>query len=170
MIELRDPERFLLHGRIADLVDVAGKRTSLAHLNYHLNAIDGVQDMAPSPFADAARNRPRSATAGAAFVVAPGCSAGDILAELRRRIDVAFLPRPLCLVPALPRNALGKLPFDEIQRLIAEVRAEPVTARPDVASSFSATSKHKEWPAPCHDATGIAAHLRQSGHDRARTR
>ena len=44
VIELHDPERFLLHGRIADLVNVAGKRTSLAHLNYHLNAIDGVQD------------------------------------------------------------------------------------------------------------------------------
>ena len=32
-----------LLGRIADMVNVAGKRTSLAHLNHHLNAIDGVR-------------------------------------------------------------------------------------------------------------------------------
>jgi acyl-coenzyme A synthetase/AMP-(fatty) acid ligase len=123
VIELHDPERFLLHGRIADLVDVAGKRTSLAHLNYHLNAIDGVQDGA---FAMADTTEQTAVSRLAAFVVAPGRSADDILAELRRRIDVAFLPRPLCLVPTLPRNALGKLPHDEIQRLIAEARKQSV--------------------------------------------
>ena len=35
---------FLLHGRHADLVNIAGKRTSLAYLNHQLNAIPGVQD------------------------------------------------------------------------------------------------------------------------------
>jgi acyl-coenzyme A synthetase/AMP-(fatty) acid ligase len=121
VIELRDPTRFLLHGRIADLVNVAGKRTSLAHLNYHLNAIDGVRDGAFA-IADAAESDAVSRLT--AFVVAPGRSAEFILAELRRRIDVAFLPRPVCLVPALPRNALGKLPHGEIQRLIADARKE----------------------------------------------
>ena len=43
-IVLRDAERFLLRGRIADLVNIAGKRASLANLNHHLNAIDGVLD------------------------------------------------------------------------------------------------------------------------------
>jgi acyl-coenzyme A synthetase/AMP-(fatty) acid ligase len=124
VIELHDPERFLLHGRIADLVDVAGKRTSLAHLNYHLNAIDGVQDGA---FAIADATEQATVSRLAAFVVAPGLSADHILAELRRRIDIAFLPRPLCLVPALPRNALGKLPHDEMQLLIAEARKASAT-------------------------------------------
>jgi acyl-coenzyme A synthetase/AMP-(fatty) acid ligase len=119
VIELRDPTRFLLHGRIADMVNVAGKRTSLVHLNYHLNAIDGVRDGA---FVMSEETGAESVTRLAAFVVAPGRSADFILAELRRRIDVAFLPRPICLVPALPRNALGKLPNDEIQRLIADAR------------------------------------------------
>jgi acyl-coenzyme A synthetase/AMP-(fatty) acid ligase len=121
VIELRDATRFLLHGRIADMVNVAGKRTSLVHLNYHLNAIDGVQDgafvMSDAEGADAVDRL-------AAFVVAPGRSAEFILAELRRRIDVAFLPRPICLVPVLPRNALGKLPHDEIQRLIGDARRQ----------------------------------------------
>ncbi|MGQ0810317.1 MAG: AMP-binding enzyme, partial [Nitrospiraceae bacterium] len=44
-----------------------------------------------------------------AFVVAPGMSAAAILAKLRQRIDPAFLPRPLYLVEALPRNETGKL-------------------------------------------------------------
>jgi acyl-CoA synthetase (AMP-forming)/AMP-acid ligase II len=119
VIELRDPTRFLLHGRIADLVDVAGKRTSLAHLNYHLNAIDGVRDGA---FAISDAAEPGAVSRLVAFVVGPGLTAEFILGELRRRIDVAFLPRPVCLVPELPRNALGKLPHQEIQRLIAEAR------------------------------------------------
>ena len=39
-----DPTRFLLHGRHADLVNIAGKRASLRYLNYQLNAIPGVRD------------------------------------------------------------------------------------------------------------------------------
>ena len=119
MIELRDETRFLLHGRIADMVNVAGKRTSLVHLNYHLNAIDGVRDGAFVIPDDAEGDAVHRL---AAFVVAPGHGADHILTELRRRIDAAFLPRPICMVPALPRNALGKLPHDEIQRLIANAR------------------------------------------------
>jgi acyl-coenzyme A synthetase/AMP-(fatty) acid ligase len=122
VIELHDPTRFLLHGRIADLVNVAGKRTSLAHLNYHLNAIEGVRDGA---FAISETVESDAVSRLTAFVVAPGRSADYILNELRKRIDVAFLPRPVCLVPALPRNALGKLPHGEIQRLIADARKAP---------------------------------------------
>jgi len=117
VIELLDPTRFLLHGRIADMVNVAGKRASLVDLNYQLNAIDGVLDgafVAPEASEIDAVNRL------VAFVVAPGVEADFILAQLRRRVDAAFLPRPICLVPSLPRNALGKLPRDEINRMIAD--------------------------------------------------
>ena len=51
-------------------------------------------------------------------------SSDAILAALRQRIDAAFLPRPLHLVVALPRNTLGKLPREEIARLLAE--SQPV--------------------------------------------
>jgi acyl-CoA synthetase (AMP-forming)/AMP-acid ligase II len=37
-----------------------------------------------------------------------------ILAALREGIDPVFLPRPLRLVAALPRNATGKLPRDAL--------------------------------------------------------
>ena len=119
VIELRGPTRFLLHGRIADLVNIAGKRTSLAHLNHHLTTIDGVQDGA---FAMCEDEATVAVSRLIAFAVAPGLSAEAIQAELRRRIEPAFLPRPVYLVAELPRNALGKLPRDEILRLIAQAR------------------------------------------------
>jgi len=44
MLESVTDELFLLHGRIADLVNIAGKRHSLASLNHLLNTIPGVVD------------------------------------------------------------------------------------------------------------------------------
>jgi acyl-coenzyme A synthetase/AMP-(fatty) acid ligase len=115
-IELHSTERFLLRGRIADLVNIAGKRASLAHLNHHLNAIDGVLD---GVFVATDDDRD-TVSRLVAFAVAPGLSADAILAAMRQRIDAAFLPRPLHLVPSLPRNTLGKLPREEIMRMLAE--------------------------------------------------
>ena len=43
-IEALDAGHFLLHGRKGDLLNIAGKRTSLAYLEHQLNAVDGVQD------------------------------------------------------------------------------------------------------------------------------
>jgi acyl-coenzyme A synthetase/AMP-(fatty) acid ligase len=116
VIEMRGPGRFLLHGRTADLVNVAGKRTSLASLNHHLNSIPGVHDgafVAPA-------EEPGKVTRLAAFVVAPGLTSESILAALRQRIDAAFLPRPLCVVESLPRSATGKLPRAQLDRLAAK--------------------------------------------------
>lgn len=113
VIELRGQEKFLLHGRTADLVNIAGKRTSLAHLNYHLNSIEGVLDgvfVLPEEKGEAV-------TRLAAFVVAPGHTSESLMGALRQRIDAAFLPRPLCLVDALPRNDLGKLPRQALERM-----------------------------------------------------
>jgi acyl-coenzyme A synthetase/AMP-(fatty) acid ligase len=118
VVELRGAERFLLHGRHADLVNIAGKRTSLAYLNYHLNSIEGVRDgVFIMPDDESTSAVPRLM----AFVVAPGVSQDTILAALRQRIDAAFLPRPLSLVDALPRNSTGKLPRDAITALVSEL-------------------------------------------------
>ena len=110
--------RFLMHGRLADLVNIAGKRSSLAYLNYQLNSIAGVQDGAFF-HCDEARAAHRDVTRVAACVVAPTLEAAHIIEELRRRIDPVFLPRPLLLVPRLPRNATGKLPQEALQALAA---------------------------------------------------
>lgn len=115
VIEMRGQGRFLLHGRTADLVNIAGKRTSLAHLNYQLNSINGVRDGAfvvPEQGSEAV-------TRLAAYVVAPGLSGDALMAELRQRIDAAFLPRPLHMVDALPRSETGKLPRQALEEFEA---------------------------------------------------
>ncbi|HDR9807581.1 TPA: acyl-CoA synthetase family protein [Burkholderia cenocepacia] len=123
-LELLGDGRFLLHGRKADLVNIAGKRTSLAYLNHQLNAIaevvDGVffmPDEAAPAHGDTALE---PVTRLVALVVAPTLSAADLQRALRERIDPAFMPRPLVFVDALPRNETGKLPRDVLAALVAQ--------------------------------------------------
>jgi acyl-coenzyme A synthetase/AMP-(fatty) acid ligase len=116
VIELAGGERFLLQGRMADLVNIAGKRTSLAYLDHQLTSIAGVAD-GVFVMPEEAEQR---VTRLMAVVVAPGLTRAQILQALRQRIDAAFLPRPLVLVDALPRNALGKLPREAVLRLISD--------------------------------------------------
>ena len=105
--------RFLLHGRPAEEVNIGGRRTTLADLDHQLNAIDGVRDAAffLPPDGQALVTRL------VAFVVAPGRGREEVMAELRKRVDPAFLPRPLYLVEALPRNETGKLPREGLSTL-----------------------------------------------------
>jgi len=106
--------RFRLLGRRTDLVKLGGRRASLAELNRVLAEIEGVQDgvfVAPE---DIESNPAARLTA---YVVAPGRSAEEILNALRARVEPVFLPRPVVLVPALPRNRLGKLPQEALVAL-----------------------------------------------------
>lgn len=115
-IELLPDRHFLLHGRHADLVNIAGKRTSIAYLNHQIAAIPGVIDAA---FFLPDDTTPDGVTRLAAFVVAPGMERRQLVAELRRRIDPIFQPRPLVFLERLPRNAAGKLPRSELADLLA---------------------------------------------------
>lgn len=113
LMELLDDRRFRLLGRANDLVHVAGKRSSLGHLNYHLNRIEGVQDGAfwqPQEDADGVGRL-------VAFVVAPGLQAAQVVQALRPSIDAAFLPRRVVQVAALPREATGKLTAAALRQL-----------------------------------------------------
>lgn len=115
IIELVDDAHFLLHGRLQDLINIAGKRSSLLNLDHHLNAIAGVHDGA---FYMPDESSHDHVTRLCACVVAPGLSADVVLAALRERIDPVFLPRPLLFVAALPRNSTGKLPRSALKQLI----------------------------------------------------
>jgi acyl-coenzyme A synthetase/AMP-(fatty) acid ligase len=123
VLEPTDDEHFILHGRTADLVNIAGKRSSLAYLNHQLNAIPGVIDGAFF-----VRDDSQASLAGvtrlAALVVAPGLDAAQIIQALRARIDPVFLPRPLLLVEHLPRNATGKLPHHTLVALTAQAEMQ----------------------------------------------
>jgi acyl-coenzyme A synthetase/AMP-(fatty) acid ligase len=114
VLEPLAPDRFLLRGRVSDMVNIAGKRSSLAHLEAQLRAIDGVAD---GVFYMPEENAAGGVTRLAAFVVAPGLARETLLAELRRRIDAAFLPRPLVLLERLPRAPSGKLPRAALREL-----------------------------------------------------
>jgi acyl-coenzyme A synthetase/AMP-(fatty) acid ligase len=118
VLELTGEDRFLLHGRVTDLVNIAGKRSSLAYLNHQLSTIPGVLDCAFFHVDEAATLETGVARVGAC-VVAPGLDAARLLEALRQRIDPVFLPRPLLLVPRLPRNSTGKLPQEALRSLAA---------------------------------------------------
>ena len=113
VIEITGPEEFLLHGRTADLVNVAGKRSSFAYLNAQLNSIPGVVDGAF--FLREGLTGSTGVARLGAVVVAPGLSVAALTEHLRQRIDPVFLPRPLLMVEQLPRNATGKLPQQALQ-------------------------------------------------------
>ncbi|MBU3898346.1 MAG: AMP-binding protein [Gammaproteobacteria bacterium] len=116
-LELLSGGGFLLHGRSADLVNIAGKRSSLDYLNHQLNAIPGVIDGA---FFMPDEPDDTNVTRLMAFAVAPGLSVGALLVALRERIDAVFIPRPLVLLASLPRNSSGKLPRDALQALASQ--------------------------------------------------
>ncbi len=113
-IELLADGRFRLHGRGADLISVAGKRSSLAYLDHQLRETPGVVDGAFFFPDEAAAS---GVTRLCAFVVADHLSERQLLTRLRQRIDPVFLPRPLVLLDALPRNDTGKLPRTALQAL-----------------------------------------------------
>jgi acyl-coenzyme A synthetase/AMP-(fatty) acid ligase len=107
---------FVVHGRKADQVNVAGHRVSLGDLNAKLLQIEGVRDgvfVLPD-------EETGLVTRLMAFVVAPGKSGEEILQRLRAHVDPVFLPRPLVRVPKLPRNETGKLPRESVHEMIRQ--------------------------------------------------
>lgn len=123
VLELLDERRFRLFGRANDLIHVAGRRSSLAHLNFHLNSIAGVDDGAfwlPDEVADGVV-RP------VAFVVAPTLSAGQIIAALRQRLEPVFVPRRVVQVKAFPREGTGKLTVRALREFALAQLAEDDT-------------------------------------------
>jgi acyl-coenzyme A synthetase/AMP-(fatty) acid ligase len=117
IVESRGGREFVVRGRSSDMIEVAGKRASLADLTQRLLAVEGVRDAVlfqPQPDSVATIRRL------AALVVAPGCSARQIRERLAGSVDPAFLPRPLRIVDALPRNELGKLPRERLLEMLGK--------------------------------------------------
>jgi acyl-coenzyme A synthetase/AMP-(fatty) acid ligase len=118
VLEVTAADRFLLHGRLSDLVNIAGKRSSLSYLNHQLNAIAGVVDGAFF-VREPDEGSSTGVTRVAAFVVAPTLDPTALTEQLRKKIDAVFMPRPLLFVDSLPRNDTGKLPHDSLRSLAA---------------------------------------------------
>ena len=110
-----------LLGRHADLIKIAGRRTSLASLNLLLQDLPGLADgvfYLPAVTAASAAPPERLVLiyAGARLDRAVA------IAWLRQRIDPVFLPRALIHVERLPRTESGKLPRAALDAVFAAWR------------------------------------------------
>jgi acyl-coenzyme A synthetase/AMP-(fatty) acid ligase len=93
------------------MVEVGGKRASLADLTRRLLSVPGVSDgVVFQPGFGSGEVVKRLA----ALVVAEGLTEAQLTATLATAMDPVFLPRPLVFVPKLPRNEVGKLPRDQL--------------------------------------------------------
>ena len=111
MLEAQPDGGFVVLGRNSDMVEVGGKRASLADLTRRIASIPGVTDAVvfqPDATVGAVVQRL------AALAVVEGLTEAELLARLAPLVDPVFLPRPLLLVPRLPRNELGKLPREQL--------------------------------------------------------
>lgn len=109
-VELVGKQQFRWVARDNDLVNVGGKRASLADLNRRLLAIEGIVDSIIFKPAEGTERL-------AALIVAPGLSSKQIRQVLQGEIDPVFLPRPMIFLSVLPRNETGKLPLAKVREL-----------------------------------------------------
>ena len=106
--------QFEFLGRSTDIVKIAGKRESLANLNALLLELPGVQDGVV--FQPQHPSEPSERLA--AFVVAPDLDSRDIRRAMAKRLDPAFVPRPIRIVDAIPRNRTGKAPLGRLTSML----------------------------------------------------
>ncbi|MGE0115902.1 MAG: AMP-binding protein [Steroidobacteraceae bacterium] len=109
-VELLPDRQFRLLGRAGEQLKIAGKRASLSELTHALLRIPGVTD--------GVIFMPDEVSRTAALVVTE-LKPAQILDALAESVDPVFLPRPLLIVPQLPRNAVGKLTQAALQAALA---------------------------------------------------
>ncbi|MGV8933947.1 MAG: AMP-binding protein [Gallionellaceae bacterium] len=117
IFELIDNFRFRLLGRNSDMINIAGKRNSLANLNHILTSLPGVQD---GVFCIPDNGTENDAIRPAAFVVASGLNSAKILDALRLHVAPLFLPRPIIFLEHLQRDANGKISAAVLKDLISK--------------------------------------------------
>ncbi len=113
-LELIDQNRFRLLGRSVDMINVGGKRASLADLTLKLLAIEGVDDGVIFMTDNVNAQRPVA-------LVVSDLSLFKIRATLAQKVDPVFLPRPIKKVAVLPRNDTGKLTIKSLQLLLKKM-------------------------------------------------
>lgn len=111
-VTIDDAGSFVLLGREADMIKIAGRRASLSGLNELLQEMPGLIDgVFYLPSTDNPAERLVLIHSGQAL------DRAFMDAWLRERMDAAFLPRTIIRVDRLPRGGAGKIPrasLDEI--------------------------------------------------------
>ena len=111
-VDLAADGRFTLLGRDADMIKIGGRRGSLSDIAARIATLPGVTDQVVFMPSDGETARP------AALIVAPGRNVDELRRELGALLDAVFVPRPMRIVPALPRNELGKLPRERLLAML----------------------------------------------------
>lgn len=128
-IELRPGGRFVLLGRRDGVVKVAGKRVALRELEERLLAVPGIRDAA-------AVAQPSPGLRGTEIwlaVAADGLGPARVREILAAWLDPVAIPRRIRVVPALPREATGKLRREVLLALFA-APVDGAAAPPDGAA------------------------------------
>ena len=112
-IALDENDRFYLLGRSSDMVDIAGKRGSLAEINKVLLQFEGILDGIVL-FPEQNRVTPRLV---AIVVLKKNWTKEQLKAHFGKYLDSAFIPRPIFNVEQLPREENGKLPRRKVDEL-----------------------------------------------------
>ena len=103
--ELTSPNTFRLLGRSTDMINIAGKRTSLGYLNNMLKRIPEIEDAIFFMPTDQPGSQPRLALLHTSQTL----DNQAIREALRRYIDPVFLPRFFIQTSTIPRNPTGKI-------------------------------------------------------------
>mgnify|MGYP000232871437 CR=1 FL=1 len=118
VLEFQSHYRFVLAGRASDLVKIAGKRGSLFTINEALLRFQGLED--GIVFYPHEANQVTRLVAIVALK--EGVQKAELLAFLKQHLDSAFVPRPVYVVDALPRETNGKLLRKNIDTLHASLK------------------------------------------------
>jgi acyl-coenzyme A synthetase/AMP-(fatty) acid ligase len=119
-LELTGHNRFRLLGRSSDMVNIAGKRTSLSYLNNMLKRIPEIEDaifFIPG-------NQTGSQSRLALLHTTHSLDNQAIRDTLRRYIDPIFLPRFVIQVTTIPRNPTGKVLQSSLDILFSNSRPQ----------------------------------------------
>lgn len=122
-IILCSKQRFSLSGRDSDLIKIAGKRGSLLEINQVLLSFEGLIDgviIHPEP----SNASSKTIRLCAVVVLKEGFDKSMLTAFLRERLDNAFVPRPVYIIPSLPRESNSKLLKSKLDKLLRSLRSE----------------------------------------------
>lgn len=124
-VKVIDRNQFILQGKKDDLINIAGKRNSLANLNYHLQNINLLDDGCFYQIPNSEDYYQRLVI----FVVCNNLATKDkdsfrqyILKSLKASIDEIFLPKAIYFIDKLPRNDTGKIPLVALDLLYQKIR------------------------------------------------
>lgn len=118
-IETSDGRAFRLLGRGDDMIEIAGKRGSLQEMNKLLLATPGVVDgVVFMP-----ESGQQTITRPVALVVGNDITKQQLSTRFAAHLDPVFMPRPLLLVDALPREDNGKLPRAKLLAFYQQLRS-----------------------------------------------